>query len=239
MSRGPAPSSPSSGDGDYEAVIGDECEPGTSEACDCPSADGTSWQSTRACVGGYWYSCNCFDESSFDISGDCKPGRYEGDFWGFYTSSFTFVGVPIPVFSLSATNEPGLAFTLHSNGTGPVLGQEFAEELEIRDGYVKGTADGLFPFEGKLTGKLDCKTKKFEAILDGGYCLIGCAGIGVNQADFEGPVVGYYDAATCSFAKSTWTLVEETPLQGPIFGFGGEGEWSAKWVGPAAPSASP
>lgn len=223
------------GNNNTPGVIGDECEPGSYEACNCANADGTTRESTRACVGGYWHGCSCFDESTLDLDGDCLPGRYEGDFWGFYTSSFTFVGVPIPVFSLSATNEPGLAFTLHSSGAVPEPGQEFVEQLEISDGYVKGTADGLFPFEGKLTGKLDCATKKFEAILDGGYCLIGCAGIGVNQADFEGPVVGYYDSANKEFAKSTWSLVEETPLQGVVFGFGGEGEWSAKWVGYAQP----
>lgn len=217
-----------------ETPQGTDCESGAAEPCTCAAnAEGVEESGTRYCYEGRWLACECF--ADVDLSGDCLPGRYEGDFWGLYNSSFTVVGVPIPVFSLSATTEPGLAFTLHSSGEVPKPGQEFVEALEISDGYVKGTADGLFPFEGKLTGRLNCETKRFEAILDGGYCLIGCVGVGVNQAAFEGPVVGYYDSSEKAFTKSTWSLLEETPLQGVLIDFGGEGEWSAKWVGPAGP----
>jgi hypothetical protein len=229
-----------SGDGDGTAGDGDKggsCTAETEEDCSCP--DGQP-DGRRYCFEGHWLECSCLDDSEdapLDLTGDCRPGRYEGDFWGYYNSSFTVVGVPIPVFALSATAAPGLAFTLNAVGEVVEPGAEFGGTLEISDGYVKGTADGLFPFEGKLTGKLDCKTKKFEATLKGGYCLIGCVGVGVNQADFEGPVVGYYNSDAHAFAKSTWKLVEKTPLMGVLIGFGGEGEWSATWK--AAGSVDP
>jgi hypothetical protein len=129
--------------------------------------------------------------------GDCKPGRYEGEFFGYYYSQFTVGWTIIPVWALSLDGKPGLAFTLNSKGAVPQGGDEFYEELEISDGYVKGTADGLFPFEGKLTGSLNCKTKEFKATLSGGYALLVKAV--VNEAKFEGPVLGKYDTATKSF----------------------------------------
>ena len=117
-----------------------------------------------------------------------------------YNSAFS--PTPIPVWAFNVSGMPGLAFTLNASGAAPVEGEEFAEELEISDGYVKGTADGLFPFEGKLTGKLDCKTKEFHATLDGGYALL-FEGLGLNEAKFKGPVLGKYDVATKSFPCQT------------------------------------
>ncbi|MFT3926537.1 MAG: hypothetical protein QM778_28590 [Myxococcales bacterium] len=69
----------------------------------------------------------------------------------------------------------------------------------ISDGYVKGTADGLFPFEGKLTGTLNCKTKEFHATLDGGYAVLFQGLGGLNEAKFKGPVLGVYDVKSGSF----------------------------------------
>ncbi len=185
----------SRGDDDSESG---ECRSETEAECDCP--DGST--GSKYCYNGSWLGCSCrgADGEGSGIAGaDCKPGRYEGEFFGYYFSSYTGATFPIPVWALGGLDgKPGLAFTLNANGGGLVEGQEFAEELEISDGYVKGTADGLFPFEGKLTGKLNCKTKEFKATLKGGYAvLIGIPG--VTTANFEGPVYGRYDTKTSAF----------------------------------------
>lgn len=186
-----------SGDGDKGK--GGVCESETEEECPCPNGqpDGL-----RYCYEGQWLSCSCDkDENggSTVAGSDCKPGRYEGEFFGYYFSSYTGGFAPIPVWALGGLDgKPGLAFTLNANGAAPVEGQEFAEELEISDGYVKGTADGLFPFEGKLTGKLNCKTKEFRATLKGGYAVLIDVP-GVTTADFEGPVFGKYDVKASAF----------------------------------------
>ncbi|MFT3924760.1 MAG: hypothetical protein QM778_19660 [Myxococcales bacterium] len=188
-------SAPLPSDSDDEPEM--ECEPNDEEACDCP--DGS--ESTRACFDdGTWSVCNCEEPeqpSDTGFVGDCKPGRYEGEFFGYYYSQFTVGWSAIPVWALSLDGKPGLAFTLNSSGKEPVPGEEFYDELEISDGYVRGTADGLFPFEGKLTGKLDCKTKEFKATLSGGYAILVKAVL--NEAKFEGPVLGKYDVKTSSF----------------------------------------
>jgi hypothetical protein len=119
-----------------------------------------------------------------------------------YNSAFS--PFPIPVWAFNISGKPGLAFTLNASGEVSQAGDEFGGELEISDGYVKGTADGLFPFEGKLTGKLNCRTREFNATLDGGYALLleGVFG-GLNEAKFKGPVLGKYDVATKSFSCQT------------------------------------
>lgn len=174
-----------------------DCEPETEEACDCP--DGT--ESLKYCFEDGWGPCSCSEEKppiEGGLAGDCKPGRYEGEFFGMYNSAFS--PFPIPVWAFNVSGKPGLAFTLNASGEVAQAGDEFGGELEISDGYVKGTADGLFPFEGKLTGKLNCKTKEFTATLDGGYALLleGVLG-GLNEAKFKGPVLGHYDVASKSF----------------------------------------
>jgi hypothetical protein len=186
---------PSTGDGDEPE--GGECTSETEEACECP--DGLP-DGLRYCYEGSWGECSCDDGETKPpvvMAGACKPGRYEGEFWGYYFSSFTFGWAPIPVWAWNLSGAPGLAFTLNAVGEVVEPGAEFGGELEISDGYVKGTADGLFPFEGKLTGKLDCSTKRFEATLSGGYSILFDAVL--NTADFEGPVLGNYDVPTKSF----------------------------------------
>lgn len=178
----------------------DGCEPTTERACECP--DGT--ESLEYCFDDRtWGKCACTEEREPIVGGlvgDCKPGRYEGEFFGMYNSAFS--PFPIPVWAFNISGMPGLAFTLNASGEVAQAGDEFGGELEISDGYVKGTADGLFPFEGKLTGKLNCRTKQFDATLDGGYALL-FEGLGVNEAKFVGPVLGKYDVATKSFPCQT------------------------------------
>jgi len=153
--------------------------------------------------------------------GSCEPGYYEGTFSGLYASNLTFVGVPIPVFSLGTPGHPGLSFTLSKKpGSG--------EELVIENGKMDGTADGLFPFRGSLTGSLNCETLEFQSILDGYYSL-GVDGVGMFK--FKGPLIGKYDKATRSIVMATWDVDEyDPPPLNPDCG--GGGEWSAGWLRP-------
>jgi hypothetical protein len=215
------------------------CKDGDSQLCACPGDAGAP-EGQQFCFQNAWLDCNCFgggDTMPVSVAGACKAGRYEGTFEGFYNSSYTFIGFPIPVTALSATSAPGLAFTLNSTGmaavTDPNSGADVVTtgNLNISNGYVKGTADGLFPFNAKLIGSLNCDTKKLTATMIGGYCLGVCAGLGINEAQFQGPVVGYYDSASSSFKMGTWDLIEQPPKMGALGKFGGQGSWSAKWVG--------
>lgn len=197
-----------------------ECSDGQSRACSCPSADGGAPRAgTQACFSGFWLICDCGDLVSAEA---CRAGRYEGDFEGLYSSGYTFIGVPIPVFALDAAG-PGLGFTLNAQqGSGEI------PSYTISDGYVRGTADGIFPFEGALSGTLDCVTKTFSGTLTGGYCVGPC--LGINEAKFSGPVHGTYDGISFSFTAGTWELVEEGSDQAIAFEFGGSGAWNAHWV---------
>jgi hypothetical protein len=182
-----------------EPDAGGVCEPGAEEPCGCP--DGLP-EGLRYCYDGEWLACSCEppeEDGGVGPSSDCKPGRYEGEFWGYYFSSYTFGFAPIPVWAWNLSGEPGLAFTLNAKEGEVEEGGEFGPELEISDGYVKGVADGAFPFEGKLTGKLNCRTREFKATLTGGYSILVQTGTGLNEANFEGPVLGTYEAGTSSF----------------------------------------
>lgn len=200
-----------------------ECSEGQTRACSCPARDGSAPRpSSQSCFSGFWLICDCHSTADQATAGDCRAGHYEGDFDGFYSSAYTFVGVPIPVFALDATG-PGLGFTLNAQQGGGEI-----PTFTISDGYVRGTADGVFPFEGVLTGTLDCSTKTFTGTLTGGYCVGPC--VGLNEGKFSGPVQGTYDGTTFSFTAGTWELTEEGSDQALAFEFGGSGNWSAKWV---------
>jgi hypothetical protein len=207
--------------GDAGAAV--ECSDGLTRACTCDARDGgVPRPSTQTCFRGFWLSCDCHAPADQATAGECRAGNYEGSFDGFYSSAYTFVGVPIPVFALDAAG-PGLGFTLNAQQGGGEI-----PTFTISDGYVRGTADGLFPFEGVLTGTLDCSTKTFTGTLTGGYCVGPC--VGLNEGKFSGPVHGSYDGATFSFTSGTWELTEEGSDQAVAFAFGGSGNWSATWV---------
>lgn len=233
-----------------DPVQGTTCAPlNTTTACQCGSDPGS-----RSCLASGWSPCQCASAPDTLIDGgteagpdtgfdgpvptppgnlrsdivfdwertqpsdaSCEPGFYEGTFWGLYASSLTFVGAPIPVAALGTPLRPGLAFTLEQSADG--------ELLEISDGWVEGTADGLFPFAGTLTGTLDCETLKFEAELDGYYSL-GLDGIGMFR--FVGPVTADYDMQTHSMVNGTWDLKEYDPPSA-LDNAGGWGEWDATW----------
>lgn len=213
--------------------------------CTCGSAHGR-----RTCETSGWTSCQCaadpttlpdgsvgstqvpagnlrsditfdWERTGTNIGASCEPGHYEGDFQGLYASQLTFVCAPIPVFALGTPLQPGLSFTLEQSASG--------EYLEIRDGVMVGTADGLFPFRGTITGTLNCQTLKFEATLEGYYSL-GVDGIGMFR--FVGPLLADYDPVTHSMINATWDVAEydfATGTPRPDI-CGGAGVWTAEWV---------
>src|SRR3954466_3837514 len=84
-----------SGDGDDEG--GGVCESETEADCSCP--DGQP-EGRKYCYAGEWLPCSCDkDENggSTVAGSDCKPGRYEGEFFGYCFSSYTGATSPIPV----------------------------------------------------------------------------------------------------------------------------------------------
>lgn len=203
------------------------CTAGQAQACTCPASGSAAAKSgSQACYQGNWLLCNC---QATDVpppvttGGSCVAGRYEGSFRGDYRSGFAF-GFGIPVEALDFSGQPGLAFTLNEN-TGGACG-EFCN-YSISDGYVKGTANGVFPFEGVLTGTLDCNTRKFEGKLVGCYAL-GVA-LGINVGHFEGPVKGTYDGNTHEFTIGSWDVLEANVATGFFGTVGGNGTWNAKY----------
>jgi len=189
-------------------VTGNSGKPGPSDGSSVPEGN------LRSDITFDW-------ERTPATEGSCEPGYYEGTFEGLYASQITFVGAPIPVFSLGTPGHPGLSFTLTKKPGG-------GEELLIENGKMDGTADGLFPFRGTLTGTLNCDTLEFNSILDGYYSL-GLDGIG--QWRFKGPLIGGYDKATRSIVDATWDVKEYDPPTS-IGHAGGGGTWRATWLRP-------
>jgi hypothetical protein len=197
--------------------------------CECQKPEGGSVRGSTATPlqdGTSTPAGNLRSDIHFDwertpfTEGSCEPGYYEGTFWGYFASSVTVVGAPIPVFALGTPEHPGLAFTLTKKPGG-------GEELVIENGIMDGVADGVFPFKGTLTGSLNCDTLEFDAILDGYYSL-GVDGVGMFK--FKGPLLGGYDKSTRSIIDATWNVKEyPDPIADHI---GGGGEWEAKWLRP-------
>lgn len=215
---GGAGSTPDGGGG----AVSNGCPANPTESCPC--TDGTF--GSRTCSSGVWTSCYCSTSPSVTTLGACKAGHYEGDFEGSYRSGF-ILGAGIPVYALDISLGPALKFTLEEKVGGD---PEFPSYV-ISDGVIQGTADFVFPFNAKLTGTLDCRTKTLTGEMDGGYSIV--LPIGINEGKFIGPVTGNYDSSNHSFTSGTWTLHEEDALGISVLGMtGGEGIWKAKWVSP-------
>jgi hypothetical protein len=137
----------------------------------------------------------------------CLPGKYAGTFDGIYMSSLTFFPAPIPV----------------SGNVNITLGQSMdGEFFEITDGKLDGVADFAFPFAGNIVGGLNCTTKKFTADIKMGFYTVA----GIGMVGFEGPMPADYDKVAHSFVLGEWHVLEVNPT------FGGNGTWTATWVGP-------
>ena len=148
-------------------------------------------------------------ERTVPIGGSCEAGHYEGDFEGIYNAPLAF-NAPIPVASVP--NTAGLVFDLAKEGDGEVF--------NVSGGQMKGTANGVFPFEADIEGSLDCSSLRFEAlILNGKYNAFGL------DYFFEGTLVADYDRLTHSMINGIWDVMEPANV-----GSGGSGTWTVTWI---------
>lgn len=216
----------------YDAGGGGDCTAGQSRSCTCPNEP--TKMGSQTCYNGYWLNCDCYaaPPPGVVVQGECWPGRYVGNFIGLYYSGFAFAGIPIPVTGVDLSGAPPLVLQLEEN-TASGGSVEFPT-YSVSEGYIKGTADGIFPFEAKLTGSLDCATKKFVGEMDGWYSLLLESGIDLNKGYFKGPITGTYDGATHSFTFGKWDVLEfknGNPVPGyglVLTKLGGNGTWDAK-----------
>ena len=97
------------------------------------------------------------------------------------------------------------------------------EFLEVREGLLDGTANVFFTFRADISGRLNCRTSKFDGQLEHGVY----SGFLVVNGTFQGPLSSDYDRAASQFSNGVWTLAVD-------MGNGGcNGTWSATYVGPA------
>ncbi len=158
--------------------------------------------------------------------GSCEAGHYVGKFTGNYYTAISLLGA-LPVSSTDSAATlggpilPGLEFTLNK--------KPGSEILAISGGKIRGTANGLYPFEIDLLGNLDCSTGKFTGTMDGWYSVAGI------KTPFLGTVTADYNKITHQFINGKWTLHEPQPDGGfPPIGMppGGSGDWNANLTKP-------
>lgn len=147
--------------------------------------------------------------------GSCKAGHYHGSFVGIYSPGIAVAPVPIPV-----AGDIDLTLAKSQNG----------EFYDITDGKLSGVADLLFPFAADVHGTLNCTTLELE----GGFLSNGTYIVGVFPYPFEGPLPSKYDKLTHAFTGGEWHVGEPkwTAPPDPPPLYGGNGTWTATWVGP-------
>ncbi len=139
-------------------------------------------------------------DSSANGSNDnsmCKGGFYEGSFGGLYSSHLTLIGINIPVVG-------DVQMTLKQQGTGQQTctfqgeSEQCSNIFSVKDGVIKGLADGLFPYYCTLTGTLGCKEKKLvDGWINCTYCVgplndggMSCAILGSGNGGAGGGLTG-------------------------------------------------
>jgi hypothetical protein len=137
----------------------------------------------------------------------CKAGVYQGSFQCTYmTGDAGFGSFPVsgPISLKMVQSQQG-------------------EFLEVREGLLDGTANVFFTFRADISGRLNCRTSKFDGQLEHGVY----SGFLVVNGTFQGPLSSDYDRAASQFSNGVWTLAVD-------MGNGGcNGTWSATYVGPA------
>jgi hypothetical protein len=149
-----------------------------------------------------------FDWPEGDASKNpCKPGVYQGNFACTYSPGDAGMGL-FPV-------------------SGPIslklVQSQQGEFLEVREGLLDGTANLFFVFRANISGKLDCKTSRFDGKLENGTY----SGFLIINGTFQGPLSSDYDRIASQFSNGVWSLAVD-------MGNGGcNGTWSAAYMGPA------
>jgi hypothetical protein len=136
----------------------------------------------------------------------CKAGVYQGSFQCTYqTGDAGFGSFPVsgPISMKMVQSQQG-------------------EFLEVREGLLDGTANLFFTFRADISGRLNCRTSKFDGQLEHGVY----SGFLVVNGTFQGPLSSDYDRAASQFSNGVWTLAVD-------MGGGCNGSWSAAYVGPA------
>ena len=147
-----------------------------------------------------------FDWPEGPVKNPCKAGVYQGTFACTYSPGDAGVGL-FPV-----SGPISLKMVQSQNG----------EFLEVREGLLDGTANIFFTFRANISGKLDCKTQKFDGKLENGVY----SGFLVINGTFQGPLSSDYDRVASQFSNGAWSLVVD-------MGNGGcNGTWSAAYQGP-------
>jgi hypothetical protein len=184
------------------------------EACSCGTLPGVR----RCGSAGQLAGCECDapspvpPDAAVRSVGICPAGRYAGNFEG--TAGFIIPTADISGFELF-DDKPPLQITLS-----PAVGDEFEV---LGDGVMRGNANGTFPFEAMIKGKLDCNTKKFTATLTGSVQIL-LEGI---RNDFMGTMESSYDTDARAFSAGKWTVTGSEADGGSDFGLTGNGSWSA------------
>jgi hypothetical protein len=155
-------------------------------------------------------------DASLDITFDwpedagknpCKAGVYQGSFQCTYMTGDAGFG------SFPVSGPISLKMVQSLQG----------EFLEVREGLLDGTANVFFTFRADISGRLNCRTSKFDGQLEHGVY----SGFLVVNGTFQGPLSSDYDRAASQFSNGVWTLAVD-------MGNGGcNGTWSASYVGPA------
>jgi hypothetical protein len=148
-----------------------------------------------------------FDWPEGTSKNPCKAGFYQGTFACTYSPGDAGIGL-FPV-----SGPISMKMVQSQNG----------EFLEVREGLLDGTANIFFTFRADITGKLDCRTSKFDGLLEHGVY----SGFLVINGTFQGPLSSDYDRLTSQFSNGVWSLAVD-------MGNGGcNGTWSAAYMGPA------
>jgi hypothetical protein len=191
------------------------------EPCSCVGAVGMR----RCDASGQLGMCECPDVRPIDAGAvtvdSCPVGRYEGNFEGM--AGFLIATGEVSGLSLFE-DAPPLQITLSAPpGTA---------ELEVTgDGIMHGNANGFFPFEARIKGKLDCTSKKFTATLSGSVQLV----IDGIANEFTGTMESSYDANARAFKGGAWTVTGDD-TNGADLGLTGSGTWDAEYRGADAGS---
>jgi hypothetical protein len=148
-----------------------------------------------------------FDWPEGDASKNpCKPGVYQGNFACTYSPGDAGMGL-FPV-------------------AGPIslklVQSQQGEFLEVREGLLDGTANLFFVFRANISGKLDCRTSRFDGKLENGTY----SGFLIINGTFQGPLSSDYDRIASQFSNGVWSLAVD-------MGNGGcNGTWTAAYMGP-------